>query len=58
MLLAPLGFSVLAGLVIALAVAGAVFYYGTEPNFRAAIVPHYEARFHAWASHDACCGPQ
>jgi|SRR5271154_124741 len=53
MLLASLRFSLMVGLVIALAVAGSVFYYGTEPKFRAAIVSHYEARFHAWAQHDA-----
>ncbi|HEV2978065.1 MAG TPA: hypothetical protein VG425_10800 [Casimicrobiaceae bacterium] len=53
MLLASVGFSLLVGLVIALAVVGAVFYYCTEPNFRAAIAAHYEARFHAWARHDA-----
>ena len=40
MLLASLGFSLLFGLVIALAVVGIVFYYRTEPNFRAAIVSH------------------
>ncbi len=52
MLFASLGFSLLVGLVIALAVASGVFYYGTAPNFRAAIAAHYEARFHAWARHD------
>jgi hypothetical protein len=53
MLLASLMFSVLAGLVIALAVVAAVFYRGTEPTFRSAVAAHYEARFHAWARHEA-----